>query len=100
MPVDNSVADCTSVFDALYNCATPVHQFKNLYLEGEYDSCGGQLADLKLCMRAKSKSDPEEARRIIEGYTTVVEKDMRSRENSPTDGKVWRLKRPHERGWG
>jgi len=99
MPVSNEVADCTSKFDALYLCATPVHQFANLYMWGEYDACGGQLADFKLCMQAKRKSDEAEAREIQRGYV-IVEKDMRLDEHSPTKGVIWNFKKPQERGWG
>jgi hypothetical protein len=51
MPVSNEVADCTAKFDALYLCATPVHQFKHLYIEGQYDDCGGELLLLLLTER-------------------------------------------------
>jgi len=82
MPVDNTIADCVSQFDLLYLCATPPHQFSHLYLYSTYDSCDAQLYNMKLCMKAKAKSDPEEARRIVRGYREIEGgRDMRLEKN-------------------
>ena len=53
-----------------------------------------------VCMSAKVKSNDDEARKILKGLRkTRWSKDMRLRENSPTDGVVWELKKEGETGW-
>mmetsp|Transcript_23747 Transcript_23747/g.49489 ORF Transcript_23747/g.49489 Transcript_23747/m.49489 type:complete len:102 (+) Transcript_23747:163-468(+) len=100
MPVDNSVANCVKQFDLLYACVTPPHQFSSLYLYGSYDDCSAQRTNFKLCLKAKSKSDVEEARKIVRQYVEVEgDKDNRLDENSTTKGVIWDFKGPKEKGW-
>ena len=100
MPVSNDIANCTAMLDALYLCATPPKQFSNLYLYGSYSPCSDERHNLSVCMSAKVQSDPEEAKRILKDLIVLRgEKDMRLRENSPTDKSVWNLKSKGEEGW-
>ncbi|GMH79270.1 hypothetical protein TL16_g08086 [Triparma laevis f. inornata] len=93
MPVSNDIANCTAMLDALYLCATPPKQFSNLYLYGDYSPCSDERHNLRVCMSAKVQSDPEEARKILQDLIVLRgEKDMRLRENSPTDKTIWNLK--------
>tara|TARA_B110000971_G_C19726210_1_gene370925 strand:- start:37 stop:324 length:288 start_codon:yes stop_codon:yes gene_type:complete len=94
MPVSNSVANCTDLADKLFNCLTPKHQAGYYYREGEYDTCGLQMRNMKLCMKAKLLSDEDEAKKVVAKYELF---DGSKLENSPTKGLVWSFK--DKPGW-
>jgi len=66
------------------------------YLRTNIESCTEQWKDLKLAMKAKTTSDPDEAQRILS--QTYYKKNLGSDlKQSPTAGVIWDLKeRP---GW-
>eukprot|EP00518_Triparma_eleuthera_P001459 CAMPEP_0182453260 /NCGR_PEP_ID=MMETSP1319-20130603/397_1 /TAXON_ID=172717 /ORGANISM="Bolidomonas pacifica, Strain RCC208" /LENGTH=107 /DNA_ID=CAMNT_0024651171 /DNA_START=185 /DNA_END=508 /DNA_ORIENTATION=+ len=101
MPVSNEVANCKAMLDALYLCVSPVYQFSELHMYGKYSSCVDERHNLKVCARAKVKSSDEEAREVLKELRDLRwSKDMRLRENSPTNGVIWELKKEGETGWG
>mmetsp|Transcript_9453 Transcript_9453/g.8319 ORF Transcript_9453/g.8319 Transcript_9453/m.8319 type:complete len:83 (+) Transcript_9453:28-276(+) len=44
---------CTSAFDALWFCYSPVNQMKKYYREGTYDDCDAHSRLFELCMRLR-----------------------------------------------
>lgn len=60
------------------------------------DSCSAQWNDIKVALKAKAASDPDEAKRLIE--QTHYKKNLGSDwKVSPTAGVVWDLK--EHPGW-
>ncbi|KAG5192238.1 hypothetical protein JKP88DRAFT_230417 [Tribonema minus] len=59
-----SSVDCGVVFDLLWRCATPRHQFASFYRWGKYDDCDDCLEDMKTCLKAKFTRDEAEAQRV------------------------------------
>jgi hypothetical protein len=60
------------------------------------ESCSAQWNDIKLAFKAKSASDEEEARKILEqtNYKQNLGSDLKV---SPTAGYIWELK--EKPGW-
>eukprot|EP00568_Trieres_chinensis_P010822 CAMPEP_0183311400 /NCGR_PEP_ID=MMETSP0160_2-20130417/36677_1 /TAXON_ID=2839 ORGANISM="Odontella Sinensis, Strain Grunow 1884" /NCGR_SAMPLE_ID=MMETSP0160_2 /ASSEMBLY_ACC=CAM_ASM_000250 /LENGTH=100 /DNA_ID=CAMNT_0025475959 /DNA_START=44 /DNA_END=346 /DNA_ORIENTATION=+ len=96
MPQSNDVVDLTLFFDEWTRCVSSRYQRDSLYRFGKFDSCSAQYRDLKAAIRAKLKTDPDEARRIIESthYSLRLGSDPA---NSPTAGVIWELK--EKPGW-
>eukprot|EP00270_Netrium_digitus_P022029 TRINITY_DN970_c0_g1_i2.p1 TRINITY_DN970_c0_g1~~TRINITY_DN970_c0_g1_i2.p1 ORF type:complete len:105 (-),score=18.47 TRINITY_DN970_c0_g1_i2:86-400(-) len=49
---------CVKYVDALWFCYSPVHQVKEYYREGEFDSCLGKLSDLWTCLLLRTSAAP------------------------------------------
>jgi len=91
MPVGNEVVDCLPLLDKLYVCMSPGPQFSNYYRNNEFDDCAQHMKNMTICAKAKVKSDPKEALKIMGGCE--LNKDMRELKNSTTNGIVWDLKK-------
>eukprot|EP00629_Pelagomonadales_sp_RCC1024_P005677 CAMPEP_0119267266 /NCGR_PEP_ID=MMETSP1329-20130426/5480_1 /TAXON_ID=114041 /ORGANISM="Genus nov. species nov., Strain RCC1024" /LENGTH=93 /DNA_ID=CAMNT_0007267183 /DNA_START=363 /DNA_END=640 /DNA_ORIENTATION=- len=53
---------CWAELDTLYTCATPRHQFTQIYRLGQFDDCGRAASAMWACMRggeARRKFDAE-----------------------------------------
>ena len=49
----DDAVNCTDVFDKMYACFGPNHQWNLYYREGRIDSCADDWQDFTLCMHAK-----------------------------------------------
>ncbi|KAK9061592.1 hypothetical protein SSX86_018774 [Deinandra increscens subsp. villosa] len=56
---------CTTNFDALWFCYSPVHQMQQYYRLGSLDNCGGKWNALVDCLKLKTKRS-HEAEKILE----------------------------------
>eukprot|EP00249_Psilotum_nudum_P007575 c20665_g1_i1 orf=236-619(-) len=50
---------CVSCIDAIWFCYTPVHQMKEYYREGTFDSCRKKWSELFDCFYLRTKPDAE-----------------------------------------
>lgn len=73
-----------------------MQQIYYYHITNNIESCTEQWKDLKLAMKAKTTSDPDEAQRLLS--QTYYKKNLGSDlKQSPTAGVIWDLKeRP---GW-
>ncbi|KAM7270063.1 hypothetical protein ACFE04_029277 [Oxalis oulophora] len=73
---------CTTCFDALWFCYSPVHQLQSYYRYGVMDSCSGKWNALYDCLALKTKSHSE------------VEKILDEREKAKTH--IWTFRTVEE----
>ncbi|XP_017248858.1 uncharacterized protein LOC108219832 isoform X2 [Daucus carota subsp. sativus] len=50
---------CTTYFDALMFCYSPVHQMQQYYRAGQLDNCSGKWSGLVDCLTLKTKRSSE-----------------------------------------
>ncbi|KAK4743064.1 hypothetical protein SAY87_001065 [Trapa incisa] len=50
---------CTTCFNALWFCYSPVHQMQMYYRLGEFDNCSGKWSALADCLVLKTKRSSE-----------------------------------------
>jgi len=71
-------------FNTFYRCATVGNQSYSYYRVGRLDSCAGMMSNIGICLRAKSQSDEETAKQILDQKIT--------REEPPPGPPIWQLK--------
>jgi len=78
-------------FDEWTRCIGSSFQKDSLYRFGKFDACSAQWKDMGTAFKAKAKSDPAEARRLIAGthYKKNLGSDLAQ---SPTADVIWALK--------
>mmetsp|Transcript_4917 Transcript_4917/g.10565 ORF Transcript_4917/g.10565 Transcript_4917/m.10565 type:complete len:101 (+) Transcript_4917:168-470(+) len=92
----NEVVNVLTFFDEWTRCIGSGYQKDSLYRFGKFDGCTAQWKDVRMAVKAKATSDPDEARRLL--AETHYRKNLGSDLSvSPTAGVIWDLKeRP---GW-
>ncbi|GMP88650.1 hypothetical protein CsSME_00040557 [Camellia sinensis var. sinensis] len=73
---------CTTCFDALWFCYSPVHQMQQYYRLGVLDNCSGKWNALVDCLTLKTKR------------TSVVEEILETREKAKPH--IWSFRTPEE----
>ncbi|KAI3705491.1 hypothetical protein L1987_75730 [Smallanthus sonchifolius] len=73
---------CTTSFDALWFCYSPVHQMQQYYRLGSLDNCSGKWNALVDCLKLKTKRSQE------------VEEILETREKEKTH--IWSFRTPEE----
>ncbi|KAI3775662.1 hypothetical protein L1987_45411 [Smallanthus sonchifolius] len=73
---------CTTSFDALWFCYSPVHQMQQYYRLGSLDNCSGKWNALVDCLKLKTKRSKE------------VEEILETREKEKTH--IWSFRTPEE----
>ncbi|KAL8146444.1 uncharacterized protein C227.17c-like [Apium graveolens] len=73
---------CTSYFDALMFCYSPVHQLQQYYRAGQLDNCSGKWSGLVDCLTLKTKRSSE------------VEEILEAREKEKFH--IWSFRTPEE----
>ncbi|PWA83533.1 hypothetical protein CTI12_AA167600 [Artemisia annua] len=73
---------CTTCFDALWFCYSPVHQLQQYYRLGSLDNCSGKWNALVDCLKLKTKGS-QEVHEILE---------TREKEKS----HIWTFRTPEE----
>ncbi|KAL7544180.1 hypothetical protein ACHAWF_010224 [Thalassiosira exigua] len=92
----NDVVNVITFLDEWTRCLGSGYQKDSLYRFGKFESCKARWDDVKLALRAKRTSDPDEARKILS--ETHYKKNLGSDlNNSPTAGVIWELK--EKPGW-
>ncbi|KAL7479828.1 hypothetical protein ACHAW6_005546 [Cyclotella cf. meneghiniana] len=92
----NDVVNVVTFIDEWTRCIGSGYQRDSLYRFGKFDSCSAQWNDIKVALKAKAASDPDEAKRLLE--QTHYKKNLGSDwKVSPTAGVVWDLK--EHPGW-
>ena len=87
----NEIVNVIHFFDEWTRCIGSGYQKDSLYRYGKFDSCTAQWNDIKISMKAKMASDPEEAQRLL--AQTHYRKNLGSDlTQSPTAGFIWDLK--------
>ncbi|KAL7518249.1 hypothetical protein ACHAWX_003097 [Stephanocyclus meneghinianus] len=96
MPIPHKMHPTYLEQDEWTRCIGSGYQRDSLYRFGKFDSCSAQWNDIKVALKAKAASDPDEAKRLIE--QTHYKKNLGSDwKVSPTAGVVWDLK--EHPGW-
>ncbi|KAJ1487489.1 hypothetical protein T484DRAFT_1941420 [Baffinella frigidus] len=86
---DVDLPACTSAFDALWFCFSPVNQMKHYHRDGNYDDCDRHQRMFELCMRLRWKTvngkdaTPE---------ALAVREEMFSLSTKNTNNHVWVFK--------
>mmetsp|Transcript_552 Transcript_552/g.1086 ORF Transcript_552/g.1086 Transcript_552/m.1086 type:complete len:102 (-) Transcript_552:433-738(-) len=92
----NDVVNVIKFFDEWTRCIGSGYQKDSLYRLGKFDACAEQWSDLKTAMKAKTISDPQEARKLL--AETYYNKNLGSDlVQSPTAGVIWDMK--EKPGW-
>ncbi|XP_028098525.1 uncharacterized protein LOC114298167 [Camellia sinensis] len=73
---------CTTCFDALWFCYSPLHQMQQYYGLGGLDNCSGKWNALVDCLTLKTKR------------TSVVEEILETREKAKPH--IWSFRTPEE----
>ncbi|XP_011005721.1 PREDICTED: uncharacterized protein C227.17c [Populus euphratica] len=73
---------CTTCFDALWFCYSPVHQMQQYYRLGLFDNCSQKWSDLVDCLTLKTKRSSQ------------VQEILEAREKAKPH--LWKLRTPEE----
>ena len=89
-------ADISLYFDEWSRCLGSNYQRDAMYRFGKFDGCTAQWQDLKTAIRAKTKKDQAEAKKMM-ASTHYVKHLGSDPKTSPTAGVIWELK--EKPGW-